>query len=427
MKIGLIFPYSLYRDDYSICEDDDFSKYFTENLRLVRSGHPSDALIEIGTMVPEHDYIYMDDQYGTIDIDADIEIAALSVMTMSANRAYELADQFRKRGVYVIMGGVHPTFLPDEALKHADTVVVGGGEKGWIKFLKDFRKGRAKSLYNGGVRNIKKIPPPNLSLLDRSCYFRKQAGKESYSLHISSGCIRKCRYCVSCCFLGGEQYQKKRLAQVEAELDNIQNFGNDYFLVFSDDNPFLDSKFTKKVLTLIKNRKLTWASVADVSIADDSDLLDLMRESGCGFLCLGLESLNVEGLEKLSPWKARFVPTYRERIKKIQDHGIKVFGSFMIGFENDTCDTLNQCFDFFMETQMGGISVGAVTPFPGTGFRRDLEISGRLDQQAPWSQYTSYNFLFDHPKIKKEEFYKRLLWFYQQFEVSKTGEGTDNT
>ncbi len=426
MRIGLIFPYAIYRENYPICEDDAFSDYFTENLCLTRSGHPSDALIEIGTIVPEHDYVYMDDQYGTIDINADIEIAALSVMTMSADRAYELADQFRKRGVHVIMGGVHPTLLPDEALKHADTVVVGDGEKTWVKFLKDFKKGKAKSRYDGGVRNVKKIPPPNLSLLDRSCYFRKQAGKEAYSIHISSGCVRKCRYCVSCSLLGGEQYQKKRLGQIEAELDNIQAFGNDYFLVVSDDNPFLDPKFAKKVLTVVKDRKLAWASVVDVSIADDSELLNLIRDSGCGFLCLGLESLDVDGLGKLSPWKARFVSTYRDRIKKIQDHGVAVSGSFMIGLENDTCDTLNQYFDFFMETEMSGISVVALTPFPGTAFRRELETSGRLHLQAPWSQYTGYNLLFDHPKIEKDELYRRLLWFYQQFDVLKSQKDPDN-
>lgn len=418
MKIALVSPYSLYRPNFKIAGDDRINDYIIKGMRFSKAYTPSDSLLQLAAMTPlKHQLVYMDDQYSSINTSIGVDIAAITIFTINADRAYEVAKQFRKKGVYVVVGGIHPTFCPDEALKHADTVVVGDADNIWGQFLKDFESKKAKKIYNGGVGDIQKRSPLKLDLLSRKMYYRNSFNKEVYSLYTSIGCNRFCKFCTNCQKPGYRKIYKKNVSQIKKELDTLTKFSNNFRLAISDDNAFIGIDHITKVLELIKKYKIRWMGPADISISDHPKLLKLIKESGCTQLCFGLESLNPENLRWLAPWKAKFVRTYKERIKKIRDFGINPMGSFLVGLDFDKKSVFQEVIDFFMEANLIAVAAGVLTPYPGTLFRDKLINDKNLDLKAPWTDYTGVNLLYKHPEFTKKEMYDGYMWFLKQVDL----------
>ena len=415
MKIAFIAPYGLFVDSCRLSEDSRIDAFLKMRGPDAKAYSPCDSLLQLAALTPsEHEIFYMDDQYGNVDISADIDIAAISLVTSSADRGYEIADEFRSKGIHVVMGGIHTTLAPEDAKNHADTVITGDADHAWPQFLSDFMSGKSLPRYDGGCSDIKKLPPPKISLLTRDQYFRKSIQTEQYSIHCSSGCTRACKYCSNWMRPGCDKYQWKSLDQIEAELKQIVDYSDNFCLLISDDNLFLDVKYAKKVLELIRSYNISWFAPAEISIAKDDELLALIKDSGCLFLCIGFESLDERNLKWLAPWKAKQVKGYDSGIKRIREYGINVMGSFMIGMDYDTPSTFRNVFDFFMLNELSIATLAILTPFPGTLLRDKLIDENRLDLDAPWGDYTTYNLLFDHPNLSKEEIYDGVHWFMEK-------------
>ncbi len=415
MKIAFIAPFSLFCNEYDIAEYKPLEELIREKMKISKRYSPCDALLQIAADTPSgHELIYMDDQFGSIDTSAEVDIAAISVMTVNADRAYAIAAKFRKRGVHVAMGGIHATLCPEDAEKHCDTLFTGDADKTWKTFLDDFSKKRAKKIYHGGVVDIRKTPPPKIDLLPPKHYFHEALGREYYSLRTSVGCTRGCKFCSNWRKPGCSKVRKKALKQIYNELQLIKKQSKNFSIVLIDDNPFIDLPYIAKVLKIIKEMKIKWVSGADISITNHPKLLKLIKESGNNMLCFGLESIDVRNLKWLAPWKARYAETYKDRIKLLRDFGINAMGSFLFGLEHDTSDTLKRTVDFILEAGLTGVAMGIVTPYPGTNVREKLIKEGRLDMSRPWSDYTGFKLVFEHSTIKKEEMYKGLAWFYEQ-------------
>lgn len=418
MKIALVAPYSLFYPPSRMSDDDRINQYVKAKQTLFKAYAPCDSLLQLAALTPlKHELIYMDDQYGNVNSAENVDLAALSFMTVSADRAYEIADGFRRRGVHVVMGGVHPTFCPEDAAKHADTVVIGDADGVWKRFLLDFENKTPKAVYNGGCADLTKRPPPRFDIIPRKWFFRNAMQREMYSIHTTLGCTRACKFCSNWKKAGYNRLQKKTLRQIRRELERIASYSDNFYLSIMDDNLFMDVAHGRKVMEVIKEMNINWFAPTDISIAHDPSLLKLIRESGCKMLVFGLESLREENLKWLAPWKARQVVNYKDAIKKLRDAGINALGSFMVGLEYDTKAVFDEIFDFFIDTKLAGVGVGILTPYPGTDLRDRLIKENRLDLDAPWGSYTCYNLLFKHPILSKKDICDGLFGFYQKCET----------
>ncbi len=415
MRIALVNPNILHLPGTVLSDDAAIDALVKPGAVWFREFSPNDSLLALAALTPEdHELIYMDDQFGTIDLDAQVDLAAITTVTMNADRAYELAAAFRGRGVHVVMGGIHATMLPEEAALHADTVVTGDADLVWPEFLSDLECGRPNVRYDGGYADIKKSPPPRLSILEPKHYFRRCFGLEVYDLRTSAGCSRRCRFCANWMRQGCDRIHKKSLKQVEAELARIAAFAGPRLLSVSDDNLFLDPRYAAGVARLIRDYGFTWIGSGDVSVTKRPELMRLLEESRCRVLCFGLESLDAKNMRWLAPWKARQVPRYREAISVARDHGINVWGSFIAGLEHDDLDVFQRILDFFLTSNLSSVNVAILTPYPGTEVRQRLIDEGRLDTAAPWRKYTAFNLLFRHDRFSSEQVMRKLEWFLRR-------------
>ena len=418
LKIALVSPYYLFLECFRLSEDAEINAFLAEKARFHRAYSPSDSLLQIAAITPpEHKLVYMDDQFANINTHADIDIAAFTVTTISAPRAYKLAQKFKKNGIYTIMGGVHPTFCPDEAKKFADTIVIGDADIAWRQFLKDFEKGKPKKVYEQGcVADIKNLPKPKIGLLSKKWYYRKIFNKEAYTIFTTFGCNRFCKFCVNCLKPGYGKIHKKKLSQIEAEIQQVAAYSNNFIIIFCDDNCFIDLDHMSDIIKMLTRMKIRWVAPGDIAVANHPKVLKLIEKSDCALLCVGFESIKKENLKWVAPWKAKFIDTYKERIGIFRDYGINITGSFIAGFEHDTDSVFREIFDFSMESKLTTTVVGIATPYPGTPFRDDLIQKGLLNKKAGWDMYTGMNLLYKHPKIEKQKLYSELLWFLKEVE-----------
>lgn len=323
------------------------------------------------------------------------DLVALSSFSAQIYDAYKVADECRKDGVPVVIGGLHVIALPDEALKHANSVVVGEGEMLWPKVIQDFLDGRLKERYVQEETNhfdLANAPLPRYELLVPERYNR-------LTVQTSRGCPHRCEFCASSIRLTST-YRVKPVERVIAEIHRIKEIWKHPFIEFADDNSFVVRKHTKELLLALKQERLHWFTEADISIAEDEELLTLLRESGCRQLLIGLESPTkggIAGIEQRNNWKEKKFPEYMQAIKKIQSHGVTVDGCFILGMDGNTSDVFDAIYDFVEEAELFDVQLTILTPFPGTPLYHRLKTEGRLIEDLAWYKCT----LFDINYIPK--------------------------
>lgn len=417
MRIALVSPNVLHLAESVVSNDAVINGLVKPKAIEFREFSPSDSLLALAGLTPEeHELIYLDDQYARVDPDTPVDLAAITAVTMNANRAYELAAAFRARGVYVVMGGIHATMVPEETARHVDTVITGDADRVWPIFLKDLARGKPKLRYDGGYADVQQTPPPRISLLKPQHYFRRPFQAELYTLRATAGCTRRCRFCSNWKRPECDRLHCKTLRQIDLELDQITGFSAKPLINIADDNLFLDEAFARGVVERIRDRGIPWVGSGDVSLTRKPRLMRLLQESGCRLICFGLESLDPRNLEWLAPWKAKQIPYFRDAIRIARDHGINVMGSFIAGLEHDDLDVYDRCLDFFQETSMSVVNVALLTPFPGTELRERMIAEERLDRRAPWSAYTTYNLLFRHDHFTADQVLRRMEAFIRKLE-----------
>jgi radical SAM superfamily enzyme YgiQ (UPF0313 family) len=258
-----------------------------------------------------------------IDFVEEVDLVGITALTVQAKRAYEIADRFRERGVPVILGGVHATFMPDEAQKHADAVVVGEAELIMAQLIADWEKGALKPLYRAEkLHDLHDLPEPRRDLLGKgySPIFKV--------IETTRGCPNRCEFC-AVPVIAGRKYRIRPLADIDRELQSmVQKKGEYIFIV--DDNAMAQRSHATGLFELLKRYGVRWWGFATIDVAKDAELLQLARESGCISLFVGFESLTKKNLE--GP-KKRFkgIQDLREFIRRIHDHGLGIQGSFIFG------------------------------------------------------------------------------------------------
>lgn len=362
---------------------------FAERGRTIAS-LPSLSLLTLAGMTPDRfelSYHEIADlrQLGELP---PCDLAAVSTMTAQVKDAFELALRYRKAGTRTVIGGLHATALPDEALRHFDTVVVGEGESSWPSLLQDFEAGRLQRLYRPGGQefSLDDAPMPRFELLDPGKYNR-------LTVQTQRGCPWRCEFCASSITLTS-RYKLKPVPKVIAEIRAIKALWPRPFIEFADDNSFVNKRRSKELLRALAGEGVRWFTETDISVADDGELLALMRESGCVQVLVGLESptqTGLDGIELNRNWKRKRFDRYREAVERIQSHGILVTGCFVLGLDGHTPAVFEDVHRFVEESGLGEVQITVMTPFPGTPLYERLRTNGRLLDETAWEKCTLFD------------------------------------
>ena len=366
---------------------------FVDRNRIIAS-LPSLGLLTLAGLTPnrfEIEYCEINElrAAGTLP---EFDLVALSTFTAQLKEAYEVADIYAARGTPVVMGGIPVSSLPEEARTHCTSVVVGEGEPLWPEVLQDFEKGTLKPFYLQSPRgqfDLRDAPMPRFDLLDPAQYNR-------LTVQTSRGCPHRCDFCASSILLTS-RYKLKPIEKVLAEIREIKKIWPRPFIEFADDNSFVQREHYKQLLRGLAREKVRWFTETDVRVAEDEELLGLMRDSGCQQVLIGLESPNrrsLDGIELKSNWKVRRQEEYLRAIARIQSYGITVNGCFILGLDGDTPEVFEDVFQFVRQSGLYEVQITFMTAFPGTPLYQRLLAEKRILREKAWELCTLFDINF---------------------------------
>jgi radical SAM superfamily enzyme YgiQ (UPF0313 family) len=343
----------------------------------------------------------VDEGIEEIDSAAEADLIGLSAITGTAPRAYELAAHFRRRGLPVVLGGVHPTLLPDEAARHADAVVVGYAEQSWPQLLRDFAAGRMQPRYDQAPNlNLAGLPFPRRDLLPSGRY------SLAHTIEASRGCIHHCRFCVVPTAWG--RPLQRPVAEVVADIRQMRARR----LIFLDLNLIADLDYAKELFTALIPLKIIWGGLATTLIAWDEELLDLAARSGCRGLLIGFETLSQKALAETN--KAfNMRRDYYEVVRRLHERGIGLQGTFVFGFDDHTLDTFAETVDFVIAANIDLPRYAILTPFPGTPLFQRLQTEGRILTED-WTLYDGQHVVYQPKQMSPATLLRRTEWAWQE-------------
>jgi radical SAM superfamily enzyme YgiQ (UPF0313 family) len=329
---------------------------------ILKSRTPSDIDVSL-----------IDERLEDIPSDLSTDLIAMTVETYTARRAYEIADDFRTRGIPVVMGGYHPTFLPDEALEHADAVVKGDAEGVWERVVEDARQDSLRPVYENA-----EFPSLDNCMPDRSLFAGKNYGPMGL-VQFSRGCRFNCSFCSIRAFYGNSLRQRP----VEDVVEDIRRSGRRHiFLV--DDNLFVDVETTRALFEALVPLNISWSCQVSIDIARDPDLVQLMRRSGCISALIGFESLDIDSLRELKKhWNTKW-QSYDDAIRVFRHAGIMLYGTFVFGCDNDTVSSFDRSVEFALRNKFLLANFNPLTPTPGAPLFEQMKNEGRLLHDRWW-------------------------------------------
>lgn len=393
MKIALISMNGIRANDKELLRLGLNLPGFVERSRAIAS-LPSLGLLTLAALTPDcHEQTYMEvpDISQLEETPTGYDLAAISSFSAQIEEAYQLADRLRLAGTKVVMGGNHVSSETEEALNHTDCVMIGEGEVFWQDMLADAERGNLRETYGSmfGNFDLQNAPLPKYDLLQPEKYNR-------VTVQTSRGCPLRCEFCASS-VLYTRRYKQKPKELVIAEIQQLKRMFKRPFVEFVDDNTFVDRRYWKSLLPELENESVRWFAETDVSVADDPELLEAMKNAGCKQVLIGFESPVEEGLGGLelnSNWKAKRWQTYKNAIKRIQAHGIRVIACFMVGLDGQTTQIFDAILQFVREACPFDVQITVPTAFPGTPYYRRLLAEDRLIERRNWSACTLFDVNF---------------------------------
>ena len=379
MKIKLIAPHKQNEE--------------TSHLRLQRVNLPLIAALT----PPGHTITMVDEVFAPDDLDQEVDLVGITVMTELVPRAYHIADTYRHKGVKVVMGGIHPTILPDEALGHADAVVVGEAEGVWPRVVSDAASGQLQRLYRAGKKTeLTGLPRPRRDLFPRTAH--RGSAPVYVGVEASRGCPHDCEFCCSGQTMG-QQYRVRPVQEVIAEIESL----NSPQFFFVDDALGLNREVGKKLFTEMIPLQRLWMGQGTVSLAEDVELLKLMRRAGCRGLLIGFESVQKGTQHEIKKIKNLKIDFY-EAMRRFHGEGFGILGSFIFGFDYENKDVFEQTFEFIIKGRLDSVQPRILTPLPGTRLYTRLLSEGRLFEPDWWLRgYPPDTLLFQPKSMTADE------------------------
>ena len=319
---------------------------------------------------------FTDDLLTPIDLGKDlkeVDLVGITVLSKTALRAYDIADAYRKKGIPVVLGGIHPTALPEEAKDHADSVVLGEAEEVWPSLIEDARMGNLKPFYRQeGYTELSKMPMPRRDILPKRGYLPVDV------VQVSRGCPFRCEFCSVQKFFG----ETHRLRPISAVVDEVRRLPHRW-MMFNDDNIIGNPSYSKELLKALIPLKKKWFGQASLTGLKKVENVELLAKSGCTGLLIGFESLSKPNL--IRSQKYQNDPTeYREIIHSLHRFGIAICGSFIFGFDEDDPSVFEETVSFAIQTKLFSVIFMILTPYPGTAFYHRVRNEGRLVQDQWW-------------------------------------------
>lgn len=336
-----------------------------------------------GLTPPDVDIVLHDDRMEKIPYDDETDLVAITVETYTARRAYEIAEEYRKRGVPVILGGMHVALLPEEAKAHADSIFIGDAETTWHQVIADARAGQLKSQYYG--------PPGSAQIggvLPRRDLYKGKDYLPISLMQFSRGCRFACSFCAV-----SQYFEKKHyLRRIDEVLKEIESQDR-RMLFFIDDNIAANRDALKELCQALIPMKVYWVSQASLDVTKDIELMKLMERSGCWGNVMGFESITAESLREAK--KSPNIPGFSRfdyEVKVLRDHGMQTWAAFTLGYDHDTVESIEATVDFALESKFTFAAYNILTPYPGTPLYRMLAEQDRLLYDGKWWLHPEYRF-----------------------------------
>ena len=356
----------------------------------------------LAALTPKHYEIEVIERiHENFDYDKKYDLVAISCFTKDAFRAYHVADEFRKRGVTVIIGGFHPSALPEEAKQHADSVVVGEADETWPIILKDFENDSLKPYYLP-TRPVdpKNIPRPRTDIYPKDAQF---------AIHATRGCPGKCEFCA----ITNMKFRNVfRMRPIEEVVDEIKSQPEKTFY-FYDDSLTLNIKYALKLFNEIKDLNKKFFAFSNIhTLGKNDELLRVARDAGCVGWAIGFESISQDSLNSVGK-SANRVEDYARNIKKIHDYGMFILGFFIFGFDYDHPDIFDRTKDFVRKNDIDVPRSYILVPYPGTPIYDRFEKEGRI-LTKDWSKYQG-QVVFQPKHMTPEELYTNTIKLYKNW------------
>lgn len=403
MRLKLISPKKVSIDNHREQWDGDFTS-FVSGIKKYTSAYL--ALPSLAALNPSDvEVVITDENIEEIDFDEKVDLVGITVPTFLAFRAYEIADEFRKRGVKVVLGGIHPSMLPQEAIWHADAVVIGEAENVWSGLINDFKQGCLKQFYEFPERPcLDNLPLPRWDLLKNDKY-------KFHVLQTTRGCPYDCEFCTVKSFLG-KKYRCKSIENVIKEITTLLGIERKK-IFFVDDNFAADRARAKEILKKIIPFKIVYYIQATINIAEDEELLELLAESGCQNVFIGFESIFSESIKQMNKNQTNNADYYLQNIEKIQSFGIAILGSFIFGYDFDDESVFEKTVNFINQSNLESVVFHILTPFPGTRLFQRLKNENRI-LNTDWSKYDATFVCFKPKLLSPETLQNGFIWANQQ-------------
>jgi radical SAM superfamily enzyme YgiQ (UPF0313 family) len=336
-----------------------------------------------GLTPPDVEVVLHDDRMEAIPYDDPTDLVAITVETYTARRAYEIAEEYRNRGVPVILGGMHVALLPDEAMQHADSIFVGDAETGWAQVIEDARQNKLQAKYFAppGIAQIGGIQP-------RRDLYKGKSYLPISLMQFSRGCRFACSFCAVSQYFD-KKHHLRRIDEVVAEIANQER----KFLFFIDDNIASNRVALKELCHALIPLKIGWISQASLDVTQDRELMTLMEKSGCWGNVMGFESINASSLRdaKKSPNIPGF-SNYEQEVRILRDHGMQTWAAFSLGYDHDTVESIQATVDFALRSKFTFAAYNILMPYPGTPLYHMLAEQKRLLFDGKWWLHPEYRF-----------------------------------
>jgi radical SAM superfamily enzyme YgiQ (UPF0313 family) len=353
------------------------------------------TLTTLATLIPpelDAQVVIYDETAEKIPLDIEADIVGITAITGTSMRAYKYADYFRSRGIYTVLGGVHPSMLPQEAALHADSVFIGIADDSWPQFLRSFAAGETveKYYYQNEMVTLAGRPHPRRDLLKKDRYITLN------SVEAIRGCTMPCIFCAYPVAFGRKLY-KRPVQEVIAEIEALPG----RVVLFPDVNLLADRNYAIELFTAMIPLKRWWFGLAVSSFGEDQELISLFEKSGCKGLLIGFESVNQSAQGYIHKGVNK-VNDYMEMVKRIHAAGITINGCFAFGGDEDNLDVFDRTVEAIIKMKIDLPRFSVLTPFPGTQLYRELEAQGRITERN-WAMYDVEHCVFKPKNMTAEQ------------------------
>lgn len=366
---------------------------------------PPLGLATLAGYLSPYDEVELQDQHvEKLNLDDEPDLVLIQVYITNAYRAYKIADHYKSKGSYVVLGGLHVTVLPEEAAQHADTIFLGPAEESFPRFLSDFRNNKPAKIYRSSIRTIEDIPPIRRDLIKRNKYLVPN------SIVVSRGCPHHCDFCYKDAFYeGGKSFYTQRVDKALQEIDSLPG----KHLYFLDDHLLGNPRFAGELFEGMHGMNRVFQGAATISSILNGNLIEKAAEAGLRSVFVGFETFSPENL-KQSNKSQNLARDYSEAVRKLHSLGIMINGSFVFGLDEDDKDVFKRTVDWGVENAITTSTFHILTPYPGTRLYDNMEKSGRILTRN-WDLYDTRHVVYQTTHLSAAELEAGYNWSYKEF------------